>query len=100
MQIRRAVWRRFKVLVVSWYPHGSQKGADMRVVPLLILFVCGLCVSVAPQARVADLATPAAADDAAGQAAYMALKAQADQALDLLRQARERRLAAAQFAAN
>ena len=74
----------------------------MRVVPLLILFVCGLSVSAPPKRLIAnDLPTEAAnATDAAGQAQYQALQAQADQALDLLRQAHERRLAAAQFAAN
>jgi hypothetical protein len=76
-------------------------GADMRVVPLLVLFMCGLSVSVTPETRVVDdLSTVAAADEIAGQAQYQALQAQADLALDLLRQARERRLAAAQFAAN
>ncbi|HEV2630834.1 MAG TPA: hypothetical protein VGV41_19600 [Pseudolabrys sp.] len=74
----------------------------MRVVPLLILFVCGLSVSVAPERLVAnDLAIAAAAtDDSAGQIQYEALQAQANLALDLLRQEHERRLAAARFAAN
>lgn len=76
----------------------------MRIAPLLILLMCGLSVSVAPE-MVADndrQAAPATAiaDDAAGQAQYEALQAQANLALDMLRQARERRLVAAQLAAN
>ena len=76
----------------------------MRVVPLLILFVCGLSVSAAPERPVANelpiAAAPAGADEVAGQAQYLALQAQAVFALDLLKQARERRLASAQLAAN
>jgi hypothetical protein len=74
----------------------------MRIVPLLILFICGLCASMAPARLTAnDLPIPAAtSDDAAGQARYEALQAQADLALDLLRQARERRLAGTRLAAN
>jgi len=68
----------------------------MRVVPLFLLFVCGLSVSVAPERPpVHDLTVAAASiDDAAAQAQYEALQAQANLALDMLRQARERRLAA------
>lgn len=74
----------------------------MRVVPLLIVLVCGLSASVPPERLIAnDLSIEAvASDDAAGQAQYQALQAQANLALDLLKQAHERRLAAAQFAAN
>jgi hypothetical protein len=73
----------------------------MRVVPLLFFFVCGLCVSASPERPIADdPPTVAAADDATGQARYEALQAQADLALDLLRQARERRLAGSRLAAN
>jgi hypothetical protein len=74
----------------------------MRVIPLLILFVCGLCVSVAPERRVANDAFVASGDaaDPSGQAQYEALQAQANLALDMLRQARERRLSLAQLAVN
>jgi hypothetical protein len=74
----------------------------MRVVPLLILFLCGLSISVPPERLIAsDLSIGAmASDDAAGQAQYQALQAQANLALDLLKQAHERRLAAARFTAN
>ena len=75
----------------------------MRVVPLLIFLVCGLSVSiVAPEQPIGhDQATAAAiADDAAGQIQYETLQAQADLALDLLRQAQARRAVTAQFAAN
>lgn len=83
-------------------PAQQPNGADMRIVPLLILFVCGLSVSMAPQ-RSAAIDVPvaaAAADEGVAQAQYQALRAEADLALDMLRQARERRLAGAQFAAN
>lgn len=68
----------------------------MRVIPLLLLIVCGVSVSVAPERLIANDLTVAAAtdDDAAGQAQYEVLQAQANLALDMLRQARERRLAA------
>ena len=74
----------------------------MRVFPLLVFFVCGLSVSVSPERLIANDPSigPMVSDDAAGTAQYQALQAQADLALDLLRQAHERRLAAAQFAAN
>lgn len=74
----------------------------MRVIPLLLLFMCGLSVSVNPERSAANDVPIAAtvSDDLPGQAQYEALQAQADLALDLLRQARERRLAGAQVAAN
>ena len=72
----------------------------MRVVPLLLLLVCGLSVSVTPERLIATDRPDALVDDAAGQVQYEALQAQADLALDMLREARERRLAVAQIAAN
>jgi hypothetical protein len=74
----------------------------MRLVALLILFACGLSILVAPERLVANglAAAAAVADESAGQVRYESLQAQADLALDMLRQAHERRLAAARFAAN
>lgn len=72
----------------------------MRIVALLILFVCGLSASVAPEKLVANDPATANAVAATGQVQYEALQAQANLALDMLRQAHERRLAAARFAAN
>ena len=71
----------------------------MRVVPLLVLILCGLTVSAAPDLSVATAPMPAAAS-LGDDADYMALQQQADQALDMLVQARERRLAALQIAVN
>lgn len=71
----------------------------MRVVPLLVLFVCGFSVSAAPDISVATepaAMTTAVTDDAD----YLMLQQQADQALDMLMQARERRLAALRIAVN
>ena len=79
----------------------NQRVRTMRVVPLLVLLVCGLSVSVAPDLSTAtEPAAPAVVSNDAGQVEYEALQRQADLALDMLRQARERRLATAQLAAN
>lgn len=71
----------------------------MRVVPLLVLFLCGLSVSAAPDLSTAPEPAPVAAS-LGGDADYMALQQQADQALAILLQARERRLAGLQVAVN
>lgn len=73
----------------------------MRVVPLLVLLVCGLSVSVAPDHSVAtEPPPPAVISNDIGQAEYEGLQRQADFALDMLRQAQERRLAATHIASN
>ena len=71
----------------------------MRVVPLLVLFLCGLSVSAAPDLRVASEPMAVAAS-LADDADYVVLQQQANEALDTLMQARERRLAALQIAVN
>ena len=55
---------------------------------------------MAPEKLVANDPATANAVAATGQVQYEALQAQANLALDMLRQAHERRLAAARFAAN
>lgn len=72
----------------------------MRVVPLLVLLVCGLTISAAPDLSVANEPAAAVVASAADEADYQALQQQADLALDLLKLAQERRLAAMQLAIN
>ena len=72
----------------------------MRVVSLLVLFLCGLCVSAAPDLSVAVGPEAPMAAGIADDADYLALQQRANQALDMLVQARERRLVALQLAVN
>jgi len=92
------------VFVVTWYPHAEPVSANtMRVVSLFVPIVLGLTVSAAPDLPKAT-SRPAAAmawavkADAA-DSEYQALQQRADLALDILRQARERRLATAHLTA-
>jgi len=72
----------------------------MRVVPLLVLFFCGLTVSAAPELSIATEPVLPVTASLADDADHLMLQQQADQALDMLTLARERRLAALQFAVN
>ncbi len=65
----------------------------MRIVPLLVLLICGLPVSAAPEMAVVTAPAGAAAT-AADDANYQALQTEADLALATLRQAEGRRVAA------
>ena len=71
----------------------------MRVVPLLVLLVCSLGVSAAPETSVVSEPVVPIVISAVDEAAYQALQSEADLARDMLAQAQGRRVAMAQLAA-
>ena len=72
----------------------------MRAVPMLIILLCSLAASAAPEMSVATEPVPVMAASAADEADYQSLQGEADLALSMLTQAQGQRVAALQLAVN
>jgi hypothetical protein len=72
----------------------------MRTVTLLIMLLCGLTSSAAPEMSVATGPAPVIIAGAADEADYQALQSEADLALAVLTRAQGQRVAMAQLAAD
>ena len=70
----------------------------MRAVPMLIILLCSLTVSAAPDMSVATEPVAVMAASAADEAEYQTLQSEADLALAVLTQAQGQRIAMAQLA--